>query len=209
MLNNYFEKIFVINLDKRTDRWNECLLESKLYGIDIERISAVDGTTITEKYPSMLKYIPELCYDGQVGCILSHIKVINEAKSQGLKNFLVLEDDFKFNDNFYTNFVNWYMELPKWELLYFGGNHNGIINKVSEHVIRPTQTYTTHAIAIRDTLYDSVLTNLLPITAPVDVSMCVLQNAIDTCYGFYPSLIMQRPSYSDILKRTIDYSWVL
>ena len=39
---NFFDKIYCINLEERTDRWEECLSEFKKYGIEnVERIKAV------------------------------------------------------------------------------------------------------------------------------------------------------------------------
>ena len=42
ILNTYFDKIFIINLDSRTDRWKECEELLKLYDItNYERVSAI------------------------------------------------------------------------------------------------------------------------------------------------------------------------
>ena len=42
-LNNYFDKIICINLDRRPDRWREAQEQFKKAGITVERFSAVDG----------------------------------------------------------------------------------------------------------------------------------------------------------------------
>ena len=40
MLEKYFDKIYCINLDRRTDRWEHFLNQSKNFGLnDFERIS--------------------------------------------------------------------------------------------------------------------------------------------------------------------------
>ena len=73
------EKIFYINLDKRTDRRIEIEDELKKYDLDAERYSAV--------------YTP---HSGIVGCGYSHLNVLKLAKERGYKNVLILEDDFEF-----------------------------------------------------------------------------------------------------------------
>lgn len=67
---------YVINLDSRTDRWEQ--LQSNWNGaFQLTRVSAVQETP------------------GWVGCALSHIKVVEEAKARGDPMVLVWEDDCK------------------------------------------------------------------------------------------------------------------
>ena len=72
------EKIIYINLERRTDRKQEIEKELAEKGLQFERFNAIQ--TIT----------------GCVGCTLSHIQVLKLAKERGYKNVLVLEDDFMF-----------------------------------------------------------------------------------------------------------------
>ena len=66
---NYFDKIFCINLDERTDRWEKCLNKFSLLGIEdkVERLSAVNLSHLTERDPKIR---------GRAGCVLSHAKII-------------------------------------------------------------------------------------------------------------------------------------
>ena len=73
------EKIFYINLDKRTDRREEIESDLKKYGLEAERYSAV--------------HTPNA---GIVGCGYSHLNVLKLTKERGYKNVLILEDDFEF-----------------------------------------------------------------------------------------------------------------
>ena len=87
---DFFDKIYCLNLDKRTDRWDEAQDEFKSIGIfeKIERFSAI------EKDP------------GWHGCRDSHIAIIEDSKLNGYKNVLVLEDDVKFINNCFENLDN-------------------------------------------------------------------------------------------------------
>ena len=43
-ITDYFDKTYCVNLDRRTDRWDECMSEFTKYKLDsIERFPAVDG----------------------------------------------------------------------------------------------------------------------------------------------------------------------
>jgi hypothetical protein len=47
-LKKYFDKIYCINLDRRTDRWDETQTELKKWGLENEvvRYSGIDGNTL-------------------------------------------------------------------------------------------------------------------------------------------------------------------
>ena len=70
-------EIVYINLDRRTDRRAEMEAELERLGLTARRFSAV------ARRP------------GIVGCGYSHLAVLKEAKSKGLQNILILEDDFE------------------------------------------------------------------------------------------------------------------
>ena len=42
-VNKVFDKVYCINLDKRTDRWKEVSTFFRKYNIQVERFRAVDG----------------------------------------------------------------------------------------------------------------------------------------------------------------------
>jgi len=94
MVQNYFDKIFCINLDKRVDRWNHFEKQSNKFNIsEYERISAVDGDTIdVSQYPS--KFMK-----GEIGLLLTSINVFEKAIELNLENFLIFEDDCLINEN--------------------------------------------------------------------------------------------------------------
>lgn len=71
-------KILVINLEKRNDRWLRISNMLSERSLDFERIDAID------------------CQQGYIGCVLSHIKSLEYAKSKGLKEVIIMEDDFMF-----------------------------------------------------------------------------------------------------------------
>ena len=114
ILNQIFDKIFLINLDRREDRWIECKKSLDSNGIEVERLSAVDGLELSEDQLNyqMLNHIPESNLRGQHGCIMSHFKGISLAKERNYKNVLqkayqgfILTPDNYDNDPHVQEFV--------------------------------------------------------------------------------------------------------
>lgn len=206
-LNHYFDKIYCINLDRRKDRWEESLKEFEKWGLFnyIERYSAIDGSKIkNEDKNNILK-------DGEIGILLTHFEIIKEAKEKKYNNILIIEDDIEFSEKF-KDFKSYYEVTPKnWDMIYFGGNHNvhmgKKINMINDKIIKLDETYGIHCIAIRDTLYDFILEIIKDKKKPIDVYYAILQKSFN-CYGFYPSLALQRVSYSDIQNKIVNYKWL-
>jgi GR25 family glycosyltransferase involved in LPS biosynthesis len=119
MLDNYFDKIFYINLKKDVVRDSKMLQEFHKYNINnFERIDGVMHNSIPDRNlwrnfnKSDEKYVI-----GSLGCRDSHLKAVSIAKERKYKRILILEDDIIFvvNPN----------KLPfpntEWDMLYLGG----------------------------------------------------------------------------------------
>ena len=204
---NVFDHIFVINLDRRKDRWEFISRQLARVGIEAERVSGVDG--------DLLDPDPKIGngwnHKGQAGCVLSHRKVINLARERGYKSILVIEDDNVFIDNFNTLFESYWKQVPdNWDLLYFGGSHLGALKPVNVNIGRCTKSFTTNMYAMKCTLFDTVL-NLIPdndkeLEMPIDVYFSVIQERAEkfNCYVFKPHLVWQDSIFSDIEKKSQD-----
>jgi glycosyl transferase family 25 len=206
-LNDYFEWIVCINLDRRLDRWKKASKIFNNLNLKVERIPAIDGTKEPKKYN--LK-------PGELGCLLSHLNVIKIAKNTNKKNVLILEDDVEFCKNTISLFFEYEKELPNWDWIYLGGNH-ALNNKymspfnapiqVSDHVYRVREIYSTHSYAIKETIYDDLINIIENTNAPLDVAYSNLHSKLKT-YLFRPPLTWQYNDYSDIMEKTIDYSFL-
>ena len=203
-LNEHFEKIFCVNLEKRIDRREKAELQFKKLGISVDFFPAIDG--------SKIQNIPSSLNSGEVGCLLSHLEIYKKAIREGIGRYLVIEDDCEFDSNIHEKFERYYKEVPKdWDLLYFGGNHNGKeIRLVSEHVHRLHQTYTTHCYGV-NTGFSQVLEKEIKIEKnnikQIDVELSDIQSKYK-CYGFIPHLAWQYDGYSDIVGDYRDYKFL-
>ncbi len=203
MLNNYFDHIFCINLERRTDRRIQAEEEFKKIGLDVEFVTGVDGTKLDIK--PMISKDATMVSRGDLGCTLSHLKVVKLAKERGYKNYLVLEDDVEFSETFNADFESWMKQVPAdWQMLYFGGNHDLPIIPVTENVYKIVRTFTTHAFAANESVYDAMIGVLGQEDDKVDICISSL-HCKHNCYVFRPHLAFQRAGFSDILEKNDDY----
>jgi len=207
-ITDFFDKTYCVNLDKRKNRWDECVTELTKWGIEgVERVSAVDGSTL-----NMSDYNTKV-EPGALGLILTNIEIIKEAKEKNYSSILILEDDVIFTDEV-NNISDYFSQLPEdWEMLYLGGNHNTHMGDkppilINDKVSKIHNTYTTHCVGIKNTMFDVILNNLPKLSEPIDVQYANLQKIFNV-YCFYPAIAKQRVGFSDIQNQTLDYNWLI
>jgi glycosyl transferase, family 25 len=113
-LQNFFSKIYVINLAERTDRRHEMLEMLKRFGIDSSAVSFFPG--IRPEEPGGFRTI------GARGCFLSHLKILEEAEKEHLESVLILEDDLEIIESFPSleNRVFNILSQKNWDIIYLG-----------------------------------------------------------------------------------------
>lgn len=198
-LTKYFDRIYVINLDRRQDRYDSFKKEMAKYGIEnIERFSAIDGATLN-KTTSLLP--------GEIGVLLSHFEIIKKCKEEGLKNVLILEDDVYFSNEILK--LSEYMSLvpTDWDFIYFGGNHvyGQPPELINEKILKLNYTVALQCVAINSTIFDVIEAILPKMKKQVDAYYADLHKTFNA-YGFYPSMAKQVAGFSDIQNRIVDYS---
>jgi hypothetical protein len=109
-LNNYFNKIYCINLKRRADRWTRILKMFNQYEVDVQRIEAFDGNVVGS-FNNLRA--------AQYGCFLSHKSVYEDAVKNNYEKILILEDDVYFDKNINSFDFN---KLPEWDSLYLGAS---------------------------------------------------------------------------------------
>ncbi len=116
---------YLINLDRRPDRWNEFVGKSKELELPISRFSAVDGLEISK---SELRLPPSVA-----ACWMSHQAIAKEFLESGSEYCLVLEDDIDLNHRSITGLKNlWEKSIQNIDLLQIGFcvSHDQLSNRV-------------------------------------------------------------------------------
>jgi hypothetical protein len=126
---------FVINLDHRTDRWQQFETYRDVFErlpVAPERRSAVLGKSLPgyRAKPWFRKGLKEeraRAWAGKAGCTLSHVQAIREACARGWKTVLVLEDDVVPSASIaavWSAVSAWLDTLePDWAAVYLYGHH--------------------------------------------------------------------------------------
>lgn len=183
-------KIFIINLDRRPDRFQQTVIELARFGLSGERIQAVDGLnlTINEEgripgYKKRQHLESELHYRGTAGCLFSHMKALEAALSCNHWPCLILEDDILISG---TEPIT--LPTTTKEIIYLGGNPQGSKGVYSSHAI----LYKSAEIARQVLDYHSQHPNA------VDYNMIRFNRLHDCCYYDEPYRFWQRNDISDI-----------
>lgn len=191
-----------INLDRRPERWQRMQRAFAAHGIEsVQRFSAIDGNEVA---------LPRdwIHSAGAYGCLLSHVRVVRDARDAGAPSVLIFEDDAAFDPHFKEKFKAFIQEVPDdWDMLFLGALHKDEPVRVSEHVGRITKANSTFAYAIRNTVFDSFIELNSKAEHVLDMNSYLLQERF-TCYCFMPNLVWVESEYSDVQNRHENH-WYL
>lgn len=196
-------EIYVINLNRRTDRWEK--IKSKFGLFNLVRIEAIEESDSS----------------GIIGCFKSHQKCIELAKKNKLKKILVFEDDCELLNIEPNNFKILLEQMDKllddlddWKILYGAGNKLRPMNlqkKVIEKIEIDNHKYdifetnfskTAHFVWYNNLVYDWIL-NLNPYeSGPIDK----IWHGKFNCLIIIPFICTQSNDYSDIEKKNCAYT---
>lgn len=190
-VNEYFDRVVVINLDRRTDRMDKLGAQLNELGIVYERFSAIDAQ--------------ELGIEPLVAGTQSHVAVWKKYLNQRI---LILEDDALFCNDFNDKFAEVMPELPKdWDIFYLGallpkdtGKVQSIGNRYWYQQIMSTGA---HAYCIRPQLMYTFAKDLEEYDWYIDIGLR-LKNEDHKCYIAQPNLVTQFPSFSDLRGKEVD-----
>ncbi|MCJ8746058.1 hypothetical protein PDJAM_G00137530 [Pangasius djambal] len=129
-----FDEVFMINLQRRSDRRDRMLRALRVQGIDCKIVAAVDGKAmnVSEIHSMGIHMLPGYSdpyhgrplTKGELGCFLSHYNIWKEIAERGLKTSLVIEDDLRFEIFFKRRLKNLMSEVERegldWDLIYIG-----------------------------------------------------------------------------------------
>lgn len=196
-LNDYFDKIYCINLDEATERLASCEEQAEKFEFKFERFPAIkpkDGIN------TLLK--------GEYGILLSNLEIVKDAYKNNYKNILILEDDFEFVENFNGRFKEGIEMLPNdWDMLFFGGNHIHHPKLINTYFSKLYHTYAIHTIGINHSIFEQIIEVLPKAKKQVDVYYADFQKNFNV-YGFTPYLSSQKAGFSYIQDGYVDYDFL-
>ena len=130
IINNFFDKITIINLQDKEKRWKDVIKGFIRNGIKFERYNAVDGRFTTIKENRDKKKLFELNYNVKIAkklkapeasLSIGTVDILRNMIKDKLSNILICEDDMYFIPSAIKKFTQGIEELPSdWDLLYLG-----------------------------------------------------------------------------------------
>jgi len=190
MLNDKFQQIYCINLDRRQDRWKEANDLFNRFDISVKRISAIEDDPAWN------------------GLRLTVISVFEDAIKNGYENILIFEDDIDWAENFSERFQQHWENLPQnWDMFYFSAAHQLWPQQHNEYFFRLSWSTAAHAIAFKSTCFESVLESLKNTNDAIDVIYSRLQPNLNAYCCINP-IAWQRRSFSDIEKEEKWYPYL-
>lgn len=182
---------YCINMKSRTDRWNSVAKEFKKIGISPIKFDAIEN----KENPVS-------------GCRASHLAILEEARKKS-ENVFIFEDDAQFIDEniAYMSGILEDLSNVEWDMFYLGGNLLRPAYQISKHLARLSHCYSTHSYAVNKNFLERlvfIIENNQQF--PIDVVYGDYIVPSFKCYISIPMLCIQGESYSDILKKNVDYS---
>lgn len=158
---DFFDEIYCINLDHRTDRWKSAQIEFNKLGIAdrVKRISAVNREDVKKKHGDLVSHLsnPKL---GQLAVTESSRKCIEDAIKCNARNCLTFQDDVCFRNYDADFFRDALIELPDdWETLFLGyecWKRRQLKQMYSERLLRIEKFWMAQAVANNARIFDKL-----------------------------------------------------
>lgn len=100
-------KIFVINMARSVERWNQISAQLDKFGLQYEWVGGVDASGLPKETVNFYfseeknrRDFPRPLSLGEIGCHISHIKCWQKITEYGLDFAVILEDDVVLSDKF-------------------------------------------------------------------------------------------------------------
>lgn len=201
---NDIKHAFYINLQTRPDRKQHVESQLNSIGIKAERFNAIKMK------------------NGAVGCSMSHLKILENAKANNLDHVLIVEDDILFTDpQLFINQLNKFLSIHNnFDVLLIAGNNLPPYKKIDDTCIKVSMCQTTTGYLVKkhyyDILIDNYRTGILKLMQKpnehkfyaIDKYWFSLQ-AKHNWYLIIPLTVTQREDYSDIEKKATNYTPVM
>jgi GR25 family glycosyltransferase involved in LPS biosynthesis len=205
MINDYFDKVLLINLPSATDRLKKAEENCDKVGIKFERWEATSGkedfiVMNKEAYQGWNRNASALAY--------TTLKIVEKAKQEGWKNVFIMEDDVDFISSNFNSILKTAMEgLPeKWDFF-----HLNVTNQYSSKWVAPCLhrlkgAWCCQAYAINSHMYDRYILELKKFDMPIDNITLNLHKERMNSYSTMPNIVVHNPGqYSTLRETLVDY----
>lgn len=199
--------IYVLNLDRRPDRYSEMKTQLDKLGLLHERMSAVDGNNLEEPLP--IAGVKEKYWNKYaLGIIESNRKIISDAIENDYEEILILEDDVIFVDDFVNKFKLYKSLLPNdYNMTMLACSNFKDIKSCTQvvppHIFKLKRCLGAFALLINRRCFQIIKNILDNKLGPLDILYYEIQDK-HPCYLFYPSLVDVKSDLSNVSGDYLD-----
>lgn len=188
---SFFDKIYVINLAKRTDRLLDVTEQFENYEIPFKRFEAIEDE------------------NGARGLRDTMLLIFDEVVEKDYTNVLIFEDDVKFvigKEILYDVMNKVIEQLPENYLMCFMGGQptGGYSSFYSNNLLPVIKYFSTQSVCYSKRCVKEILNRGMGF--PIDNWYCDVIQPLGYCYGVDPILTTQKEGYSDICKNEINWT---
>lgn len=214
-IDDIFKAIYIINLDNRQDRWQQCKAE-------LNKIGSSEAAVVR------FSAIPNSLH-GIIGCGFSHASALLRFLIESSEPYcLILEDDFQFRtpiEDVLKNVSIFFENEKAWNVLLLCGNEMVTLSSNSNAYLNAISSQTASAYVVERSYVPKLIEKLLLGT---DKLKKLLPQITSTHWGtllpiyssdqiwkdlqkeggwfvLNPVPVTQRASYSDIMRQDVDY----
>jgi hypothetical protein len=177
----FFDRIYCISLDERTDRREEAKIQFSRVGL-LERVEF----SLVRKHPT----------DCEQGIYESHMACIRNGLQAGARNILIFEDDIlfeRFSGNTLQSCIEFLSAVPCWNLLFLGCLVKSSKRTANTNVLQVRYRCLAHAYAV-SRKFAEVLIQTPWRGLAFDAMLSTFKQG---CYAVYPSMAFQSSSPTD------------
>lgn len=216
-VNDIVDDVYYINLTKRHDRRELIDIEMLKHSIKAQRqegfeVPANEVEEYLQLHPEFNEHDKNLA-PSRLGCAKSHLEIVKKAKERNLDCVLILEDDCEFIQSPHEVLDRAFRDLnhqPECDILYLGANVLADIKRISPNLGRINGSYCAHAYIVFKRAYDHILNFSFKSYRAIDeLYMNMSRDSRFNVYTVLPVTAVQRPSYSDIEGKEVNYSNVI
>lgn len=195
--------VFYINLEERLDRKKHVEEQLNKLGWNYTRFNAIKNKS------------------GRVGCSMSHLKLLLDAKKNNLPYIVIVEDDIHFtNIEMFKKQVETFLNSKiNYDVYLLAGNLRPPVKQVKSDLLKIYKSFTTTGYIVKNHYFDKMINNIKEginnlIRNPqngynaIDVYWMRLQQT-GNWYISYPRTVTQLPDYSDIEEREVNYNHLM
>jgi GR25 family glycosyltransferase involved in LPS biosynthesis len=161
-INDYFDKIYIINLADKTERFTTVTKQFRTHKIKYSRFNAIDGRCLKAECSKKKKLFKEkygLTIARNVkapvaSLVVGTVEILREMVKNKWDRILICEDDINFGKDLLRNFSQGIKELEEedldWDQLYLGSGGPAGKHGISDKKTKKNKYLTSWAIADPD-----------------------------------------------------------